>query len=997
MNKKEESSTSHYTAGNYQELQLLAKLILEQKGNSQFLKYLDALPIGVTLQDLNGNIVFANKPAARTHGYSHREFTQSNISRDDIIAPVDRKKITTVFSNIQQTKFVQGLNIKGRKKDGTEIHMEFSVGLITDSEDHPAYCIILVRDISDIVAIRRSEVRERALSEALTESASLLSSSLFLDDVLDRILDLAGKVVPHDSANIMMIDNGIVKVVRTRGYADPAVLAYVSKLEIALDEFSTIVQMNKTGHPVTIPDTRNFPGWHTAPEFNWLNSYIGAPLRVKGKVIGVINLDSATPGFFTNEKASHFQAFADLAATAISNANLYEALQEQAKESESLFKAATALLSSSTDVFTLANQITQTVHQDFTSAHVAILLVDEMKEKLIQVTQTGYTTDLAQVYDLKKKVGLTVAAIKEMKPIYVPDIRKDNRYSPDSPEILSEFDIPFIVNNEPIGVLNLESPRLDGFNEQERKRLLTYAKRAAMALENARLVERLQKHEFQITSINKLTQISLQTSDIKDILIKQVRVLYETLNPDGIIVCFSHDQLRRIMNGYAIGGDQEINEMLLKISSDLLLSKKLADFSDVVESNDKIHARQRKNDLQNPLKAYVLHSMYADGIHLGSAIFGYAIPKIISQNDVNFFGQMVDQMALAIAKNLSILNSNIRAREAENLREATATLTSTLNLQNIFERVLGMAVNAIPSAEYGLLFLYDHQKQVFNVRAQYGFPDSRVFTIRIKGHEGLAGKAVSEKKALLFQDITSENLLQISRQKLEILNQKSWIVAPLIHQNQVYGVIELSANAANVFLENDLNVLTSFADTVTAAIQNAQLHSEVQQIAITDLLTGLYNRRGFEELGQREINRSIRTSAPLSLLLIDVDFLKHINDEYGHSAGDRVLQEISICCRSTFRQIDLVCRYGGDEFAILLPDTPIDHAREAAERLRRIIESRKLEIGSTEIHLSASIGIASFSNEVQNINQLFDLADKALYAAKRNGRNTIFCLEDQKA
>ncbi len=130
------------------------------------------------------------------------------------------------------------------------------------------------------------------------------------------------------------------------------------------------------------------------------------------------------------------------------------------------------------------------------------------------------------------------------------------------------------------------------------------------------------------------------------------------------------------------------------------------------------------------------------------------------------------------------------------------------------------------------------------------------------------------------------------------------------------------------------------------------------------------------------------------MLLVDVDYLKQVNDKFGHTAGDQILQEVADCCRSTFRQIDLVSRYGGDEYAIILPDTPIDHARGAAERLRRSIEQRRITVQDTEIQLSASIGVASFDKKLKTISQFFELADKALYRAKKSGRNKIACWDD---
>jgi diguanylate cyclase (GGDEF)-like protein len=368
---------------------------------------------------------------------------------------------------------------------------------------------------------------------------------------------------------------------------------------------------------------------------------------------------------------------------------------------------------------------------------------------------------------------------------------------------------------------------------------------------------------------------------------------------------------------------------------------------------------------------------------------GYFSPRSFNEVEIQFFYQVVDHIALGVAKNLSILTANNRAREAENMRKASAALTSTLNLQDVLERILQTAVGAIPSANHGLLLLFDEKKHVFKVRAQIGFSSPEVFTIQLHRHEGMAGVVASKKQAAIFPDITRGNIPNLSQIKSTLTNQKCWIVAPLLLQDKVIGVIELAAPDPDSFNENDLNTLVSFADTVTAAMHNAQLHTEIQQIAITDLLTGLYNRRGFEELGQREILRSKRTSAPLSLLVVDVDFLKQVNDEIGHSAGDLMIKSVANCCKSTFRQMDLVSRFGGDEFAILLPDTPLDHAHEAAERLRQMISSTPLQIQGTEVHLSISVGLAGLIKDQDTINTLFDRADKALYRAKKSGRNSV--------
>lgn len=167
------------------------------------------------------------------------------------------------------------------------------------------------------------------------------------------------------------------------------------------------------------------------------------------------------------------------------------------------------------------------------------------------------------------------------------------------------------------------------------------------------------------------------------------------------------------------------------------------------------------------------------------------------------------------------------------------------------------------------------------------------------------------------------------------------------------------------------------------------IYSQTRHMSVTDPLTGLYNRRHFEDNLEREFLRAKRYGNDLSFAIIDVDYFKKVNDNFGHSFGDYVLKEIAYLLNQTFRKTDLVFRYGGEEFAVIITETSKEKAIIPLERLRQNIANYPFDFENRKINITVSIGVADVSEEVEDAQKLFEDADKALYVAKNNGRNRV--------
>jgi len=229
--------------------------------------------------------------------------------------------------------------------------------------------------------------------------------------------------------------------------------------------------------------------------------------------------------------------------------------------------------------------------------------------------------------------------------------------------------------------------------------------------------------------------------------------------------------------------------------------------------------------------------------------------------------------------------------------------------------------------------------------------------------------------------------------------EHTYLCIPILAQGEAIGILHFQAtDEAPTLADSELSFKTTFAGQVGLSVANIRLREALRTQSIKDPLTGLYNRRYLEEMLEREIRRAVRAEQPLGLLMLDLDHFKKFNDTYGHEAGDAVLRESGVFLAKSIRAEDIVCRFGGEEFVIILPTANLSAASGRAERIRsRVREMTVLHQGQSLGMITVSVGVAALPEHGTSPKELLEAADAALYRAKRDGRDRVVAAEVQQA
>ncbi len=542
---------------------------------------------------------------------------------------------------------------------------------------------------------------------------------------------------------------------------------------------------------------------------------------------------------------------------------------------------------------------------------------------------------------------------------------------------------PIIVNDEVIGFFSLDKQEANFYRSEHARILELFAAQAGQAFHNARLYResrQLLRRERQLNEIMREFGATLDLEHLLNMVLQRGCQLFEAdfgllglINPAGDAVEVNHifhpqrDRFQKILPK-GTGLTWEVID-----SGQPILVKDYFSHPKAVQS-------LREFGVQTLLMV----PLQSGGETLGIlAFYQTTTQRRFRESDLPLAISVGNQAAAAIQNARLLAESTRRAEEAETLQRASAAVSSALKLEQVLDMVLENLSKVVPYDSCALFLMEEDWLRVVAARG-FAHPD-RVIGKTFSSHDDLLWQSMKTRQPIILADAQVDPRF---KKWGDAEHVHSWMGVPLIKRDIGIGFLTIDHRKPNLYSDSHAKLALAFANQAAVAIENARLFESIQHMALEDPLTGLFNRRHFFELAAREYYRARRYGKMLSVVMIDVDDLKKVNDTYGHLAGDRLILFISEQCRQQLRKADLAARFGGDEFILLLPETKLDQALRAARRIRDSVLGG-IDTSTGNIPASISLGVSTIDPTCTSLEMLVNRADQALYTAKQKSKNQV--------
>ncbi len=853
-----------YAIGRYREQENLRKS--EERYRSLF----ESTQEGIIISDHTGCLVSVNPAASRMLGYSDPS-ELVGVSAVSIYA--DGEQRHHLFQELMEKGTVSAYELTLLRKDGSPIYALGSTTLHRDENGNILRTEGVFTDITARIRAEQAEHEQRILAETLRDTAAILNSTLDINEILTHVLDGVGRVVPHDAANIMLIEAGVARVVSQRGYDLRGIEDWIMTTPVEVASTPNFNHMVQTLEPDLIPDTTVHPDWIQYSETCWIKSYLSVPILRGDNVVGFINLDSDTTNFFTTEHARRLLIFADQVSVALENASLYQDALAAAERRATLHQVSQEMVASSRSPERVYEAIHQAVSRLMPCEAFSITTKNGKPGRIEAV----YLYDKDQRYPavyVDESSSFSANILQTGQSILIDDLLQSEDLTAshfgDGEHIRSVLAVPMQVNGKPFGMIATQSYQPQVYSREDQNLLEMLAATAATTLESARLFDETQRHAHTQAALNEITQTALaenSTLEAMEILANRFKRLmnaddcfitiwdetHQTVLPTAV----SGNNLRNYASVIVEPNEKTITASVLEMGSSLVIP----DVHNSEYISPRIAAKfTSKSVLGLPL--------IADERMLGAALVSFDDYHDFTRDEISLGENVAAQVSLALAKINLLDETKQRAIELEAIADVSQALRIATSSAEIPPIILDHLIYLLNVDGAALAFPNAASRDI-EIEFAHGIYDYSVGIKTPKG-QGILGRVVDTGQPYHTNNVLEDALF--SRKDL-VKEPRAMAYVPLIAQEQVIGAIFVGRthskhNGNAEFTEIQLRLLNALADIAANSLHRAELHDRTR--TQVERLTALHEI-------DMAISASIDLSLPFNILLeklttiLDVD------------------------------------------------------------------------------------------------------------------------------
>ncbi len=706
---------------------------------------------------------------------------------------------------------------------------------------------------------------------------------------------------------------------------------------------------------------------------------ITAPLLRQGRPVGALTVVHTQPRQFTENEVAALEAIAAQGAVIIENARLHTVTEVRLHQMEAMV-GIFRRLGETLDlhgVFSLAVEGAR----DILGADRCLLLVWDGRGPITEVLAAGLSDEFIAAIRQHAPATIGRHVAQAPHPVIVASLLSDPRLGSLRDAVARErlkagAFFPLRSQGEFVGLLAFLDAGAREMAADEARLAEVFADQVSVAVRNDVLLAQSEHRRDELVLLNRIVGSVSASLDLLEVFHTAAAELAGALGVPRVSIYRVEGPLLRL--AAQVGASDSIGE--LPVTADVM--------GRVVRNGRPEFVPNVRDDPDYILSSFDVTSMAVvpiaqDGVTSAVLKVEGVGTRPVTQPMFEFLIAFAQQLSVT-ARNASYYEEQRRAHdELQVLYEAAKAVSGTLDLRTLLDSLVSVTCRAF-GYENGALFTVDPDTGDLTVEAAYGHQES-VMGMRLPAGAGIVGWVARTGTPLIVDDVRSD-----SRYRQVDDRTRSELAVPLIAEGKVLSVFNVESSRLAAFGPRDMRLLTTLASYAVVAIQNARLYEQARRLAITDGLTELYNHRYLHEALDRILERARRDTQPLGLIMLEIDHFKRYNDTYGHQCGDEALRTVAGLLRRGSRPSDIVARYGGDEFMVILPVANKAAAHETAERLRRAVEAYPLILGDDVITtVTLSVGVASFPQDGRTVDALVEAVDRAQYIAKRSGGNKV--------